>query len=182
MTEIDQVIGDHPEGDPALHSVLAAISAAVEAMAAFADADTAFAASAPSLPVAEPSLLLLAPALSTLRGVIGDADPFHALGFRRSFVLGRVEAAISGDQTWNPSQLSFMCVDRRDQQRGIARPLLVDLVVDDDLVLCFLQFYQLAKLGSLPALPLQITSADGSNTLTILPSLRVSPSKMRALA
>jgi hypothetical protein len=39
LTDIDQVIGDHPEADPALHSVVAAVSAAVETMAAFADAD-----------------------------------------------------------------------------------------------------------------------------------------------
>jgi hypothetical protein len=83
------------------------------------------------MPVAEPSLLLLAPAHSTLRGVVGDADPFHALGFRLSFVPGGVEAGVSGDQTWKPSQPRFMRVDRRDQQVSIAGPLLVDLVIDD---------------------------------------------------
>jgi hypothetical protein len=60
-------------------------------------------------------------------------------------------------------------------------PLLVDLVINDDLVLRFLQLYQLAELGRLLALPLRITSADGSNTLTILPPLRLSPSKMCAM-
>ena len=138
MADIDQVVGDHPEADPALHSVLSAVSAAVEAVAAFADADTAFASGAPSLPVAEPSLVLLAPAHGTLRSVSGDADPFHALGFRRRFVVGGVEAGVSGDQTWNSSQLRCMRIDRRDQQVGITGPALVDLVIDDDLALRFL--------------------------------------------
>jgi len=33
LTDIDQVIGDHPEADPALHAVVVAVSAAVETVA-----------------------------------------------------------------------------------------------------------------------------------------------------
>ena len=42
-------------------------------------------------------------------------------------------------------------------------------------------FTNLPNSVGLLALPLRITSVDGSNRLTILPSLRLSPWKMRAL-
>ena len=59
-TNIDEVVGNHPEPDPALHADLAPISAAVETMPPLGDADTALASGAPFLAIAEPTLLLLA--------------------------------------------------------------------------------------------------------------------------
>jgi hypothetical protein len=73
-----------------------------------------------------------------------------------------------------------MRVDSGDQQVAIVRPLLVDLVIDDDQVFRLLQFRHLAELIGLAGLPLRMTSVDGSNTLTSLPSVRVLPRKMRA--
>src|SRR5438132_1313452 len=59
-TNIDEVVGNHPKPDPALHADLAPISAAAETMAPLGDADAALASGAPFLAIAEPTLLLLA--------------------------------------------------------------------------------------------------------------------------
>jgi hypothetical protein len=82
---------------PTLHPIITSVAATVETVAALADADAAFAPSAPSLAVAEPSLLLLALASGGLGKAIGNADPFHTLGFRCGFVRGGEEAGIGSD-------------------------------------------------------------------------------------
>ena len=63
--EIDKIVGDDPEPHPALHSIVAGISAPVEAMSTLAHADATFAPGAPSLAAAEPALLLFAPAATS---------------------------------------------------------------------------------------------------------------------
>src|SRR5450432_19194 len=62
---VDEVVGDHAEADPALHPVIAFVSAAVEAMSAFDHTDATLAAGAPFLTLAEPSPFLLASTLGT---------------------------------------------------------------------------------------------------------------------
>src|SRR6266849_9490108 len=42
--DIDDIVGDHAEADPSLHSSRSLVVATVEAMASFGDADAAFAA------------------------------------------------------------------------------------------------------------------------------------------
>ena len=54
--EIDKVVGDDPEPDPAPHSIVAGISAPVEAMSSLAHTDAALAAGTSSLPAAQPAL------------------------------------------------------------------------------------------------------------------------------
>ena len=95
--DIDEIIGDDAEADPAPHSIVAAISAALEAVPALAHTDAPLAPGAPSLPVTKPSLLVLPLARGALAAAIGDADPFDAFGFRRRLVLGGIEPGISGD-------------------------------------------------------------------------------------
>src|SRR5215471_17740080 len=56
---IDEVVGNYPKPDPALHADVAPISAAVKTMPPLGDADAALAAGAPFLAVAEPTFLLL---------------------------------------------------------------------------------------------------------------------------
>src|ERR1700730_17008511 len=85
--DVDEVVGDHAETNPALHAGVAFVATAVETMSAFDDADAALTAGAPFLALAEPALFLLASALGTFGRAIGNADPFDALGFRRRLVL-----------------------------------------------------------------------------------------------
>src|ERR1700755_625626 len=59
---------------------------------------------------------------------IGNADTFHALGYRSGFVRGGVEAGIGSDQLRRASQLRLMQLDGRDQQVHIAGPLRENLI------------------------------------------------------
>src|SRR5262249_45195888 len=52
---VDQVVSDYPETDPALHSVIAGVSASIEAVTTFAAADATFASTTPTLAVAASS-------------------------------------------------------------------------------------------------------------------------------
>ena len=54
--DVDQVIGDHAEADPALHSGIALVSAAIETVSPFDHADASLASGAPFLASAEPAL------------------------------------------------------------------------------------------------------------------------------
>src|SRR5215813_7408067 len=108
---VDQVVSDYPETDPALHSVIAGVSASIEAVTTFADADATFASTTPTLAVAKPSLLLLAPTVSAFGGTIGNADSLHAFGFRSGVVLGGIEPGIGGQQARHTSQLGLMHLD-----------------------------------------------------------------------
>src|SRR5262245_32986731 len=63
--DVDDVVGDHAEADPALHSNEALVAAAVEPMSALSHTDASLAAGAPFLAVAEPALPLLAFAFGT---------------------------------------------------------------------------------------------------------------------
>src|ERR1700756_323143 len=79
--DVDEIIGDHAEPDPALHSIFAFVPTAVEAVSPLGHADAALAAGPPFLTVAEPALLLFASALSAFGGAVGYADALDALGF-----------------------------------------------------------------------------------------------------
>src|SRR6202162_1533788 len=57
--DVDDVVGDHAEPDPTLHTGIAPVMASVETVAPLADADASLAAGPPLLAVAEPALPLL---------------------------------------------------------------------------------------------------------------------------
>ncbi len=97
VADIDQIVGNYPEADPALHPVITAISTTVQAVPSLAHADAPLAPGAPSLPVAEPALLLLTFTDGALVGAIGNADPFDTSGVRCDLVLGGIKAGIGGD-------------------------------------------------------------------------------------
>jgi len=78
LADVDEVVGDDAEPDPALHAGLSPIAAAGEAAPALDDADASLAPGTPFLATAEPALLLLASAFRTLGRAIGDADAFDA--------------------------------------------------------------------------------------------------------
>ena len=92
--EIDEIVGDDSEPDPALHSIVAGIPASVETMPTLAYTNAPLAPGAPSLAAAEPAFLLLTLAVGALGGAIGNADTFDASGVRRDLVFGGVEAGV----------------------------------------------------------------------------------------
>jgi hypothetical protein len=67
VVEVDKIVGDDPEPDPALHSIVAGIPRSVETVPALADTDAPRPPGAPSLAGAEPALLLLAFAVGGYR-------------------------------------------------------------------------------------------------------------------
>ena len=74
----DQAVGDDAEAYPAVHSVVAAVSGAIEAVSALGHADATFRTGAPSLTLAKPAFVLRAFALGALGGTIGDTDALDA--------------------------------------------------------------------------------------------------------
>src|SRR6516165_2942898 len=102
--DVDEVVSDDPQSDPALHAVVATITATLEPMPTLADADASLASGTPSLSVAEPTLLLLARAAGILGAMVGNADALHTFGFCRCLVLTGMEPSISCDQAWDASQ------------------------------------------------------------------------------
>jgi hypothetical protein len=58
--DVDEIVGDDAEPDPAFHSGIPLVSAAIEAASAFGQADAALASGAQFLAIAEPALLLFA--------------------------------------------------------------------------------------------------------------------------
>src|SRR6478752_5805979 len=149
---LTRLSSDHAEADPALHSGIAPVAAAIETVSPLDHADAPLAAGAPFLAVAEPTLLLFAFALRALGGAVGDADALDALGFRGRLVLGRVEAGIRRHQVRRAAQRCLMRFDRGEQQVRVAGPPIVDFVGDDDLVLRLLQFDDFAEFGGLAGL------------------------------
>src|SRR5437867_2513385 len=113
--EIDDVVGDHAEADPALHSDKALVTAAVEPVAALDHADASLAAGAPLLTIAEPALLLLALAFGAFGRAIGNADPLDSFRFRCRLVLIGIERRIGRDQSRRASQQGSMRVNSCDE-------------------------------------------------------------------
>ena len=74
MADVDQVVGDDTEADPALDARQALVATAVQAVAPFEKTDTALASGAPLLGVAEPAFLLEPLTLHAPGGAIRDGD------------------------------------------------------------------------------------------------------------
>src|ERR1035441_9783644 len=70
-TDVDEVVGDYPETNPALHSVVTFVATTIQSVAPLEYADAAFAPGSPFLAVAEPALLLFPLAFGALGGAIG---------------------------------------------------------------------------------------------------------------
>src|ERR1035438_5301739 len=56
--DVDEIVGDHAEADPACHATITPVPTAVESVATLQHADAPFTAGPPFLPVAEPWFLL----------------------------------------------------------------------------------------------------------------------------
>src|SRR5246127_2846186 len=114
--DVDEIIGDHAEPDPTLHSIFAFVPTAVEAVSPLAHADAALAAGPPFLAVAEPALLLLAPTLSAFVGAVGDADALDAPGFGIGLVLAGIEGRVGSNQVRHASDRRLVEFDRGNEQ------------------------------------------------------------------
>src|SRR5258705_2362308 len=96
--DVNEVVADHAESNPALHSTITFVTATVQSMPPFHHADASFATGSPFLAVSEPALFLLPLTLGAFGGAIGNAYPLHAFFMRRRFVGGREKAGVGSDQ------------------------------------------------------------------------------------
>ena len=113
---------------------------------------------------------------------IWDRDPLHPQRMCLPFIFRRVKTGIAGQQLGRPPQPLLMQAHRFQQQGRVGRPLPAHRIVGNNLILGFLNLHQLAELGRLA----HFAFADdfrrrGSNTLTILPGVSVTPRKTRAV-
>src|SRR6266852_5694003 len=113
--DVDEVVGDDAEADPAIHSDSSLVTATAETVSPFDNADAPLASGAPLLAVAEPALFLLAFAFKAFGRAIGNADALDALRLRSSLIAGGIESSVRRDQTRHASQQGLMPVDGWDQ-------------------------------------------------------------------
>src|SRR4029450_13379931 len=152
--QVDQVVTNDPETNPALHACIPFVAAAVQTVAPLQHADATFAAGSPSLGLFEPALPLLLLPLGTLRATVGHRHACDTEVLGRRLDRGRVEAGGGRHQARNPPRAFLMHHDRRHPPLTIAGPLRVHLIRRDDLLLRFLDLHQLAELGGLARLAL----------------------------
>ena len=87
-SNVVQIIGDHPQADPSLHSGVAPVGAAAKTMPALQHADAALATGPPLLSFFEPAAFLLALPLGAFCIATRNRYALHASLVRSSFVLG----------------------------------------------------------------------------------------------
>src|ERR1039458_9298874 len=119
-TDVDEVVGDYPETNPALHSVVTFVATTIQSVAPLEYADAAFAPGSPFLAVAEPALLLFPLAFGALGGAIGYGDALDTFFLRLRFILVGVESGIGGGQARRAPQFLFVRFDRGNQQFRVA--------------------------------------------------------------
>ena len=95
---IDEVIGDHAESDPAPHPVIALIQASVESVPPLEHADASFASRPPFLSSLKPAFLLLTLERGALGGTARNGNTFHSILLRLGYILGRIESGIARNQ------------------------------------------------------------------------------------
>src|SRR5215470_1510140 len=110
-TDVDEIVGDDAEADPAIHSNRSLVAAAAKAVSPFDDADAPLASSAPLLAVTEPALFLLTFAFKAFGRAIADTDALDTLRLRSSVIAGGIECSVRRRQTRHASQQGLMCVN-----------------------------------------------------------------------
>src|SRR5579863_2236752 len=155
VADVDEVVGDHAQADPALDAGHALVTAAVQAMATFEETDATLTSGAPFLGVAEPAFLLESLSFSTPFGrAVGDGDSLDALSLGGASIALREEGGISGEQMRHATQELPMYLKGGKQQIAVPGALWVDFVVRDDLRFGLLDLDHFAELGGLGGLSL----------------------------
>jgi hypothetical protein len=174
-TNVDEIVGDDAEPDPALHAVKSFVAATIQPVSLFENADAAFASRAPFLKLLEPALFLELFPRRALGGVAGNRNAPHShllgLGFIRRgeesgicrHYLRRVPKLFDmlfqgGLTTGEDARVSLS--DGKDANSPLLRarsrvggPLFADLVIGDDLFFRFLNFDQLPEFIRLMSFP-----------------------------
>ena len=97
-TNVVQIVGDHAQADPSLHSAISPVEAAPKTMSALQNTDASLTTGSPFLSGFEPALLLLALSLGAFCVATRDTYALDASVMRRSFVLSGVECGVARHQ------------------------------------------------------------------------------------
>jgi len=103
IPDLNHVVGNHTEPDPALHTV-----------SPLQYADATFASCPPPLPTTKPALPVETFAFRTLGVSIGHRNPFHSHRLGGFLVLPRIKSRISSDPAGYPSKFPSVYLDRRE--------------------------------------------------------------------
>src|SRR5271157_5659400 len=153
-SHVNEVVGDDPQSHPSLHSIGPVVAATCQPVPPLDHADPAFTSRAPLLASLEPALLLPLAPFWAAGATVRDRNVLHAQSMRACFVGVRVITSIRSHPSRRAPQLAPMRLYRRKQQVPVTGPLLIDLVMGNDLVLRFLQLHQLAELVGFACLSL----------------------------
>src|SRR5271157_5322106 len=153
-SHVNEVVGDDPEPHPSPHPVGPMVAATCQPVPPLDHAGPAFTSRAPLLASLEPALLIQLTSFLAACTSVGDRHILHAQSVRPFLVGVRVITRIRRYPSRRPPQLAPMRFHRRQQQVPVTGPLLVYIVMRNDLVLRFLQLHQLAELVGLAGLSL----------------------------
>jgi hypothetical protein len=152
LSNVDDIVSDDAEPNPAPHPVITFVPGATEIMSALFHANASLASGPPFLAVAEPTLAFARDAFGR---AIGDADALDALCFGCFLTLVGVEGGVGRHQVRRASPRGLVGFDRRNKQIGVAGPMIVNFVVNYNSVLGLLYFHHFAEFVwlSCPAFP-----------------------------
>jgi len=106
QSHVDQVVGDHPQCDPALHAVESLVATAIERVSTLEQTDSSFATGTPALGrLTESALALVQPALRALAALVGHRDSLDTKLAGGRLVGGREEARVGRDKPWRVAEL-----------------------------------------------------------------------------
>ena len=83
---MDEVVGDHPEPYPALHSGVSFVETAPQSVSSLENADAPLTTGSPFLSLLEPALPLFPLPFGALRAAVGNADALDTLLVRLLFI------------------------------------------------------------------------------------------------
>src|SRR5271157_2860398 len=153
-SHVNEVVGDDPEPHPSLHSISPVVAATRQPVPPLEHADPAFTSRAPFLAPLEPALLLPLAPFWAAGATVRDRNVLHAQSMRAFLVGVRVITSIRRHPSRRAPQLAPVRFHCRKQQVPVTGPLLVYIVMRNDLVLRFLQLHQLTELVGLACLSL----------------------------
>ena len=142
---VDQVVGDDPEADPAMHAVDAMIATASESMSPFDHTDAPFATDAAALAASKPRLAFIRTPGRRFRPAPRQNHSADAAVGRRLFIRGGAEAAIAGGEMRRAAEDGLVPIQCRGPQGDIGRSSRMHLIGSDDLMFRFLERDQIAK-------------------------------------
>ena len=98
ISDVDEVVGDHSEANPTLHTVGSTITASAQAVAALDHTDASFTTGPPRLRFLKPPALFQLFPLCAACAAIWHGDPLHTFVLSCTFLCLRVEARIGRHQ------------------------------------------------------------------------------------